>query len=143
MGAWILGLFNNTQTCVVIAGVVFNTIFPEWLQVVLLTLLLVPVVFNTFRKAIKLRTSEEKERARGVRTLVPDGHITPPVADHDILGVCPCLTLLEEIRERSWVCISDVLDCMLPLFLLDVLACKVHLKKGLREESLLKPFLFQ
>lgn len=68
------------------AGVVFNSIFPEWLQIVLLTVLLTAVIINTFKKALKLWNSEQKEASRskdaaGLR--VPPR----PTPDHNILGV--------------------------------------------------------
>eukprot|EP00884_Botryococcus_braunii_P001174 jgi/Botrbrau1/11057/Bobra.0302s0002.2 len=81
-------------------GVVFNTIFPEWLQIVLLTVLLVPVIFNTFKKAKKLRQSEQKELNRGRLNLVSDGLAAPQTPDHNILRNDTPL-LLESDSEGS------------------------------------------
>lgn len=73
-------------------GVVFNTVFPEWLQIVLLTCLLVPVILNTFKKAKKLWDSEQKEFRR--RTSVSSPLPTPPRSpDFNILRVRPYFLL--------------------------------------------------
>lgn len=66
------------------AGVLFNVLIPEWLQTVLLVILLAYVIRNTARKARKQWDSEQANLKRKASTR-PRSHPPPPAARQPLL----------------------------------------------------------
>lgn len=57
-----------------LAGVLFNVLFPSWLQTVLLTILLLIVIKKTLSKGLRMWQSERKDAALKQKLLADQHH---------------------------------------------------------------------